>query len=227
MVLWCCQRTKRSGSVVDRASKAAVIVDTRSKTEKKVKTTLGDVVIPKSFYSDAPTDAGMFTRHTCVQRGFDHVQLSMSDANVPAQVEAGSLFSIMQCQNDLAEFLIKQQSLSALPSMNIPVYSGDPLEFIFFIRAFEHGVESKTPNDRDRLYFLEQFTQGQPKLGYLYGVVSTCLLTEATKRPRNDEMDSPSNMRTILSKLPFRWREKWRIMACEYQERTGRRSRFF
>ena len=119
--------TVTSGSVVDRASNTAVILDTRSKTEKKVETALGDVVIPKSFYSDAPTDAGMFTKHARVQQGFDNVQQSMSDANAPTQVEAGSLFSIMQRQNDIAEFLIKQQSLSALPSMNIPVYSGDPL----------------------------------------------------------------------------------------------------
>ncbi len=50
--------------------------------------------------------------------------------------------------------------------MYISVFSGDPLEFTFFIRAFEHGVENenKTTNNKDRLYFLEQFTTGQPKV---------------------------------------------------------------
>ncbi len=70
----------------------------------------------------------------------------------------------MPIQNDIAEIFIKQQSLSTLPPMDIPVFSGDPLEFTFFIRAFEHGVENKTTNNKDRLYFLEQFTTGQPKV---------------------------------------------------------------
>ena len=122
------------------------------------------------------------------------------------------------------------------------------------------------------MYFLEQFTQGQPKLlvrscqhmpfdrGYKeakkllyqhFGNECTIAIAYIEKavnwpviKPEDskaltefavfltgccntvysvgyvEEMDSPSNMRTILSKLPFRWREKLRIMACEYQERT-------
>lgn len=181
----------------------------------------------------------------------------------------------MQRQNDIAEIFIKQQSSSTLPPMDIPVFSGDLLDFTFFIRAFEHGVENKTTN---RLYFLEQFTKGQPKVlvrscqhmpserGYkeakrlLYQhfgneyTIATAYTEKALNWPALkpednktlkefalfltgccntidsveyvEEMDSPSNMRAIVSKLPFRLREKWRAVACELQERTGLRARF-
>lgn len=41
-----------------------------------------------------------------------------------------------------------------------------------------------------------------------------------------DEMDNPVNMRTIISKLPYKIREKWRTAAFELQEKGQRRARF-
>lgn len=59
---------------------------------------------------------------------------------------------------------MKQQKVSTLPPLDIPVFSEDPLEFGFFMRAFEHGIEGRTDSNRDRLHFLEQFTRGRPKV---------------------------------------------------------------
>ncbi|KAK0144588.1 hypothetical protein N1851_017041 [Merluccius polli] len=59
--------------------------------------------------------------------------------------------------------MVKQQKMMTLPPLNIPTFSGDPLDYNVFVRAFEHGVESRTESSKDRLYFLEQFTTGQPK----------------------------------------------------------------
>lgn len=56
------------------------------------------------------------------------------------------------------DFLVKQQSLTTLPPQKIPIFKGDPLEYRLFIRAFEHGVEDQTDSDKDRLYFMEQYT---------------------------------------------------------------------
>ncbi len=39
----------------------------------------------------------------------------------------------------------------------------NPLQYKTFIRAFEHGIENETKNNRDCLYFLEQYTKGQPR----------------------------------------------------------------
>ncbi|KAL4005475.1 hypothetical protein ACER0C_005188 [Sarotherodon galilaeus] len=81
-----------------------------------------------------------------------------------AGVEASqTLLAVMQRQNDIAEVLATQQRLSTLPPQNIFIFSGDPLEYRLFIRAFEHGVECKTESRKDRLYFLEQYTSGQPR----------------------------------------------------------------
>lgn len=64
-------------------------------------------------------------------------------------------------QNDITEMLVKQHRLSHWPQRDIPIFSGDPLEFIPFIRAFDHTIHDKT--DSDRLYYLEQFTRGEPR----------------------------------------------------------------
>lgn len=40
------------------------------------------------------------------------------------------------------------------------------------------------------------------------------------------ELDLPSNMRSIILKLPYKLREKWRNMACDLQERSGQRATF-
>lgn len=253
------------------AARAATIAET-------LKATPNQVVRPKTFSRELAPDTDAVPRDSDVHHDFAKSQPTRSDVRIPSHVDTGSLFNIMQRQNDIAEIFMKQQSLSTLPPMDIPVFSGDPLDFTFFIRAFEHGVESKTTNNKDRLYFLEQFTKGQPKVlvrscqhmpserGYkeakrlLYQhfgneyTIATAYTEKALNwpalRPEDnkalnefalfltgccntidsveyvEEMDSPSNMRAIVSKLPFKLREKWRAVACELQERTGLRARF-
>ncbi|KAM9723391.1 uncharacterized protein ACNS7B_018815 isoform 1-T1 [Menidia menidia] len=73
------------------------------------------------------------------------------------------IVNIMQRQNDITALLVKQNLSSILPSRNIPVFDGDPLQYRSFMNAFENGVEAKTDNSSDCLHFLEQFTRGQPK----------------------------------------------------------------
>ena len=41
-----------------------------------------------------------------------------------------------------------------------------------------------------------------------------------------EEMNSPSNLRIVVSKLTFRLRERWRVIAFDIQEREGRRAKF-
>lgn len=40
------------------------------------------------------------------------------------------------------------------------------------------------------------------------------------------ELDLPTNMRNIILKLPYKLRERWRNVACELQEKNGRRVLF-
>ena len=74
-----------------------------------------------------------------------------------------TLCSVMSRQNNITELMVKQQKMMTLPPLDIPTFSGDPLNYHSFVRAFEHGVESRTESFKDRLYYLEQFTDGQPK----------------------------------------------------------------
>lgn len=75
----------------------------------------------------------------------------------------GNIFTIMQKQNDITALLVQQQSSLSLPPRNIPTFDGNPLEYVTFIRAFEHGVEAKADSAVDCLYYLEQYTKGQPQ----------------------------------------------------------------
>lgn len=74
-----------------------------------------------------------------------------------------SFDDVMCRQADLTKLLVKTHQLSLLPSREIPVFYGDPLQFELFIRVFEHSIEGKTDNSQDLLYFLEQYTGGQPR----------------------------------------------------------------
>lgn len=73
------------------------------------------------------------------------------------------MLKVMQKQNAITELLAMQQKQSQLPTKNIPVFRGDALQYKSFIRAFEHSIEQKTDNEQDKLYFLEQFTNGEPQ----------------------------------------------------------------
>lgn len=59
--------------------------------------------------------------------------------------------------------LVQQQRRSNLPSKDIPVFKGDPLTYKSFVRAFEHAVDGKTDSYKDKLYYLEQYTSGEPQ----------------------------------------------------------------
>ncbi len=52
-----------------------------------------------------------------------------------------SFCNAVERQADIAECLVKHKKLSMLPSIDIPIFKGDPLNYKMFIRAFEHGVE--------------------------------------------------------------------------------------
>lgn len=41
-----------------------------------------------------------------------------------------------------------------------------------------------------------------------------------------EELDNPSNLRIIVSKLPFRLRDKWRSTVCDIQDRQKQRVKF-
>ena len=257
---------KYGGSEVsDRTSDSRVDVLLSSHKKRDGSHVMSDVASSGSQHSHTSVrDAG----NNVIQARVNAVDSSVKD----------NLVSVMQRQNDITETLMKQQRLSTLPSQNIPVFKGDPLEYRVFMRAFEHGVESKTENSRDRLYYLEQHTTGQPNdlvrscfhmdpdqgypeakrllkerfgdkykisVAYIdkalnwptiksddtkalesYALFLTSCINAMSDLDYLDEMENAANMRTIIAKLPYRLRERFRSVAIDIQKRQGRRPKF-
>ena len=67
-----------------------------------------------------------------------------------------SIMHIQQQQNHQVQQLLKQQQLHTLtltlPQPEVPTFTGDPIEFCNFIRAFENVIEAKTTSYIGRLY---------------------------------------------------------------------------
>lgn len=74
----------------------------------------------------------------------------------------GELLNIMSRQTEITAALVNQQRSVTLPPRDIPIFDGDPLHYRTFVKAFEQGVENKA-TAADSLYYLEQFTRGQPR----------------------------------------------------------------
>ena len=192
--------------------------------------------------------------------------------------ETVTLSNILRRQNDITQYLVGQQQLSLLPKRDIPTFQGDALHYRSFIRAFQHNIESRTSSNQDRLYFLEQYTAGQPRdlvrscmhmdpqRGYLEAKmllqkhfghemkIATAYLEKALTwnviRAEDGkalhaygiflrecynvmqdiqflmELETPSNMRAIVAKLPFKLRDKWRSTACALLERKKEKAKF-
>ncbi|XP_077374396.1 uncharacterized protein LOC144017027 [Festucalex cinctus] len=183
-----------------------------------------------------------------------------------------SLCTIVQPQNNNAELL------SVLPPSSVPVFKGDPLDYRPFMMALEYGVERETESNKDRLYYMMQYTGGQPRelinsclhmgpdRGYheakrllkehfgqahtisaayinkalnwssikeedgeaLFSLslfLTTCL-NEMAELDYMKELDFVTNIQTIIYKLPYKLREKWRTFAVDIERKRGRIAKF-
>ena len=97
------------------------------------------------------------------------------DQSTPRSEIPQSLDLTRQRQTDLVDLLVMQQKQASLPRREVPVFDGNPLTFRLFTQAFKHNIEDKTNSNEDRLYFLEQYTVGQPK-----ELVRSCFHMNAT-----------------------------------------------
>ncbi|TKS65758.1 hypothetical protein D9C73_028515 [Collichthys lucidus] len=185
---------------------------------------------------------------------------------------------VLKKHTEITALLVKQQALSLLPDREIPVFDGDPLQYIAFIRAFEQFVERKTDSMEDRLYYLQQYTKSEPRslvtsflhmdpnvaykqakeqLEYNFGngyKIASAYMNKALNwpviKPENakelrsyalflrscyntmsdinglKELDNSSNLRLLVSKLPFKLRDRWRTTVCIMEESKKPRATF-
>ena len=100
--------------------------------------------------------------------------LDLSYKNVSHTIEVQKL---QQQQNQQLQELLKQQQLQilamSLPQPEISAFSGNPVKYSNFVRAFENLTESKTSSPNSRLYYLIQYTSGEVK-----ELMQSCLSTD-------------------------------------------------
>ena len=103
-------------------------------------------------------------------------KLSVSDSSSSSGNSGLSdqAYGILVQQNRVMEEFVKQQQRNLLPRRRVPVFSGDPLEYCSFIRAFESVIETREPDYAGRLYYLEQHTAGRAQ-----ELVRSCLYMKA------------------------------------------------
>ena len=98
--------------------------------------------------------------------------------------------------------LLKQQQLHTLaltlPQPEVPTFTGDPIEFCNFTRAFENMIEAKTTSYSARLYYLVQYTAGD-----VQELMRSCLA-----------MDSEKGYREARKLLTKRYGQPYRIASA-------------
>ncbi|XP_039593496.1 uncharacterized protein LOC120516100 [Polypterus senegalus] len=65
-------------------------------------------------------------------------------------------------RSTMAERSTKPQRVMSLPPLHVPVFDGDPLDFLLFFSSFDHLVDSRCESDEDKYFYLHQFTSGTP-----------------------------------------------------------------
>ena len=83
-------------------------------------------------------------------------------------------YGILAQQNRVIKEFVRQQQRNSLPRRPVPVFSGNPLDYCTFIRAFETVIETRESDYAGRLYYLEQHTAGRPQ-----ELVRSCLYMNA------------------------------------------------
>lgn len=114
-----------------------------------------------------PSQPGAFNQSLSVR---PKVNKTDAKRNESETVVLDSLCQAITQQANVTEYLVRNHKASLLPDLTIKTFKGDPLEYKSFIRSIEHGIESRTENDRDRLQFLLQYTSGQP-----HELVKSCI----------------------------------------------------
>ena len=118
------------------------------------------------------------------------------------------LLATQSQQNAVMQQLLQRQQESTLaltlPQPEVPTFSGDPIEYWGFIRAFQNVIESKTTSDSARLYYLVQYTSGEVE-----ELVSSCL----SMKPEEGYQEA----RTLLKK---RYGQSYRIATAYVNKLT-------
>ena len=104
----------------------------------------------------------------------------------------------------LVEQMMQHTLALTLPHPEVPVFAGDPLEYLSFKRAFENLIEKKTASGGSRLYYLVQYTRGE-----VQELVRSCLT-----------MDEEEGYEEACRLLRSRYGQPYKIAAAYAEKLT-------
>jgi hypothetical protein len=151
------------------------------KKELQLKTNIAKAEAEELAYSNIETSPSEFKNKLPDRRG-NPVKQERTDDALPSlkprnpnsyndrwaadskEVLLRYMIESQQRQNQNIQQLLQQQQQQTLaltlPQPEVPHFSGDPIDYCNFIRAFENLIEGKTANGSARLYYLVQYTTG-------------------------------------------------------------------
>ncbi|PFX24923.1 hypothetical protein AWC38_SpisGene10462 [Stylophora pistillata] len=136
--------------------------------------------------------------------------------------------------------LVAQQQRSALtltpPKPEEPVFSGDPMEYNKFVKAFETLIEAWMDSHSAWLYYLVQYTSGA-----VQELMQSCSLMDSDKGYQearrllrssckntlkgteyHSKIDNPDSLKGIVNCLLYDAWKRWRFMADNISEKENR-----
>ena len=115
--------------------------------------------------------------------------------------------SLQQRQNEQIAYTHQQITAAmTLPQPEVPKFKGDPIEYKMFTRAFDARIESRAVNGADRLYYLDQHLQGEPK-----DIISGCMYMDhergyrEARRLLEKEYGDPYKVASSYLKKVLQW----------------------
>ena len=151
--------TSTPGQVEEKETVEAPVHQTEENQEVKCSPLNPDAPVWKGYGCSPSAING-----ESAEGGLLEQHLDLSDKNVSHVIEVQKM---QQQQNQQLQELLKQHQLQTLamtlPQPEISVFSGDPVEYSDFVRAFENLIESKTSSPNSRLHYLVQYTSGEVK----------------------------------------------------------------
>ena len=109
-------------------------------------------------------------------------------------------------QNELMTVLTRQHQESLLPNLTLTKFSGDPIEYVIFVGAFESQIEARLQSSSTRLRYLEQYLDNEPKeliKGCLYMDADIGYLT--AKKLLDDKYGDPYVVSNAYLKKVLEW----------------------
>ncbi|KAK4303739.1 hypothetical protein Pmani_024272 [Petrolisthes manimaculis] len=76
----------------------------------------------------------------------------------------------MREEKKLMDTLISYNLKSLMPKAEVQIFNGDVIQYRSFIRSFESITSSRLTDEEENLFYLEQYSSGQPR-----EIVQPCL----------------------------------------------------